>query len=307
MQGLVNAHTHLELTALAGLLPGGLPFTDWIMALVAARRKLSDIDLLRGIDRGIQTLVDTGTVAVGDITQTGLSVEPLLGSGLAGIVFLEVLGRDLPTVLERLAAAQRRIDALRAREGAMRAGLSVHAPYSCHPDLFRAAVDWCEAEDVPLAIHVAETPDEALYLREGTGRFAEYNARFWPHLPPDPASGLSPVGYLEYLDVLRVRPLLFHGVEVSEDDLVLLKRRDCAMVHCPRSNQRLLCNRMPLERYLAHGITVALGTDSLASAPSLDLHEELQAAAELHGARVSPEALREIATIGGRRALGLVA
>ena len=88
MQGLVNAHTHLELTALADALATGLPFPDWIMALITARRQLSETDILHGIERGIQTLVDTGTVAVGDITSTGLSVEPLLQSGLAGVVFL---------------------------------------------------------------------------------------------------------------------------------------------------------------------------------------------------------------------------
>ncbi len=305
MEGLVNAHTHLELTALAEALPAGLAFPEWIVALIEVRRKLTEPEIVRGIEHGIQMLLDTGTVAVGDITSTGLSAEPLLQSGLAGIVFLEVLGRDLPAALERLLLVERRIDALRAHEGAMRIGLSVHAPYSSHPDLFRAAASWCEAEGVPLAIHVAESPAEVSYLRDRSGPFREINARLRPDVPEDAAPGLSPIGYLESLDVLRVRPLLFHGVEVDEDDLILLKRRGCAMVHCPRSNQRLLCNRMPLERYLAHGIIVALGTDSLASSPSLDLREELAAAVELHGDRVSREALWEIATTGGLRALGL--
>ena len=305
MHGLVNAHTHLELTTLAGAMPEGLEFADWIAALIMARRELSDVEILRGIERGIQTLVDNDTVAVGDITASGLSAEPLLDSGLAGIVFLEVLGRDPVAALERLATTQRRIDALRSREGAMRVGLSVHAPYSCHPDLFRAAASWCEAEHVPLAIHIAESPAEARFLRDGTGPFADFSARFTPHLPPFEAPGLSPVAYLEVLDVLRVRPLLFHGVEVDEDDLSLLARRNCPVVHCPRSNLRLLCNRMPLERYIAHGITVALGTDSLASAPSLDLREEIAAAAELHAGHVPPETIWTMAATGGLKALGI--
>ncbi len=307
MHGIVNAHTHLELTALADALPDGLDLADWIEALVLARRKLTETELLHGIERGIEALIDAGTVAVGDITSTGLSVEPLMRSGLAGIVFLEVLGRESTTALERLAQTCRRIETLRAREGTMRGGLSVHAPYSCHPDLFRAAARWCAAENVPLAIHIAESPAEVLYLRDGSGPFRALNARFTPNIPEVPPAGLSPIAYLESLDVLRVRPLLFHGVEVDEDDLALLKRRDCAMVHCPRSNRRLLCNRMPLERYLAHGITVALGTDSLASSPSLDLREEIEAALELHAGRISTEDLLAIATVGGLRALGLQA
>ncbi len=187
----------------------------------------------------------------------------------------------------------------------MRIGLSVHAPYSSHPDLFREAVRWCVAENVPLGIHIAESPAETLLLREGGGPLHELNLRLQPDLPPFVAPNLTPVGYLHSLDVLQARPLLYHGVEVDEDDLALLKRYDCAVVHCPRSNQRLLCHRMPLERYLAHGITVALGTDSLASSPSLDLREEIEAAERLHEGRVSSAELLEIATTGGRRALGL--
>lgn len=306
MHGLVNAHTHLELTALADALPEGLAFPDWIAALIVARRKLGEVETLRGIDHGIQTLHDTGTIAVGDITSTGLTVEPLLQSGLAGVVFLEVLGREREVALGRLEAVKLRIDTFRRREGAMRVGLSVHAPYSCHPDLFRAAARWCAAENVPLGIHIAESPAEALFLRQGSGPLAELDARFYPHLPVEPPPGLAPIAYLESLDILRARPLLFHGVEVDEADLALLERRDCAVVHCPRSNRRLLCNRMPLERYLAHGITVALGTDSLASSPSLDLREELAAATELHGDRVSSAALHAIATTGGLKALGII-
>ena len=102
MEELVNAHTHLELTALAEALPAGLAFPEWIVALIEIRRKLTEAEIVRGIEHGIQMLLDTGTVAVGDITSTGLSAEPLLQSGLAGIVFLEVLGRDLPAALERL-------------------------------------------------------------------------------------------------------------------------------------------------------------------------------------------------------------
>ena len=119
----------------------------------------------------------------------------------------------------------------------MRVGLSVHAPYSCHPDLFRAAVDWCEAEGIPLGIHIAESPAEVLYLRDASGPFREINARLRPGVPEDPAPGLSPIGYLEALDVLRVRPLLFHGVEVDEADLLVLRRRDCAVftVRAPTS------------------------------------------------------------------------
>jgi aminodeoxyfutalosine deaminase len=186
----------------------------------------------------------------------------------------------------------------------MRVGLSIHTPYTASARLLAEGAAWCRAEQVPLSIHVAESPAEALFFREGHGPLLDLNRRFYPNFQWA-APGCSPVQYLERLGVLEARPLLFHGVQVDETDLSILARAGCAMVHCPRSNTRLQCGRMPLERYLEHGIVVALGTDSLASSPSLDLREELAAARALHGARVPEQALLASATTGGARALGI--
>jgi len=301
---LVNAHTHLELTVLAGRLPPHLDFTSWIEALVEARRRLGSREISQGIARAIEDLKACGTVAIGDVTSTGLSVEPLLESGLSGIVFIEVLGREPSYATERLRNAQIRVNDWRRRENGMRIGLSVHSPYTSNPELLQAASRWCIAERVPLAVHAAESRAEVRYLRDGTGPLRELNERLLPgcrHYVP----GLSPIAYLNSLGVLQARPLLIHGVEVDDDDLRQVWHTGCAVVHCPRSNMRLGCNRMPLERYLARGITVAIGTDSLASAPSLDVRDEIAAATSLHAQRISKEVLTDIATIGGLRALGL--
>lgn len=303
----VNAHTHLELTALHNRLTAGLPFTQWILELIMLRRTIAEAEIVAGIERGIELMQQSGTVAVGDISATGLSIAPLMQSGLAGVVYLEVLGLEPVGALERLAATQRRITELRRGEGRMRIGLSVHAPYSSCAPLFQAATGWCIAEDVPLCIHIAESPAERQWLWDGSGPFGEYRAQLAPSAPPWNAPRLSPVAYLHALGVLAARPLLIHGVEVDEVDLALLAAANCAVVHCPRSNTQLGCDRMPLERYLARGITVALGTDSLASSPSLDLGEELAAAQARHGERVAAAEWERIATVNGWRALGLPA
>jgi cytosine/adenosine deaminase-related metal-dependent hydrolase len=303
VSGFVNAHTHLELGALLGAIPAGLEFSAWIWELVKRKRALTERDYLEAIDAGIRTLHETGSVGVGDISSNGLSVVPLLESGLAGVVYYEVLGMD-EQGWQRFEAAQRLIDGWRAREGRMRVGLSIHTPYTASARLLEQGAAWCRAEQVPLSIHLAESPAETRFFQAGDGPILELNQRFYPDFRW-PAPGCSPVQYLERLGVLAARPLLFHGVEVDEQDLASLARAGCAMVHCPRSNLRLGCGRMPLERYLEHGIVVALGTDSLASAPSLDLREELRAAGELHGERVSAQALQMIATEGGARALGI--
>src|SRR6185436_13357269 len=102
--GLVNAHTHLELGALAGGIPEGLEFTEWVLALIRLRNQLSEGEFAAAIDQAIGDLHAMGTVAVGDISSTGASVEPLLHSGLAGVVYFEVLGFG-PVAMERFAQA----------------------------------------------------------------------------------------------------------------------------------------------------------------------------------------------------------
>src|SRR5699024_7617276 len=118
-------------------------------------------------------------------------------------------------------------------------------------------------------------------------------------------SGLSPVGYLASLGVLEARPALVHAVHVDEDDVRTIQRAGCAVVHCPRSNLALRCGRFPWETYARHGVTVAFGTDGRGSAMSLDVQEDVAAAARLHGERANEGALVRAAVKGGHRALGL--
>ncbi len=300
----VNAHTHLELGVLADMCPEGLAFPEWVSALIRRRMQLEERDFRAGIEAGIAALIEAGTVAVGDIAATGFSVEPLLQSGLAGVVYLEVLGFDPQVALERLHATQHLIDGYRRRAGRMQVGLTIHAPYSCAPELFQAAAAWCRAEQVPLAIHLAESPAEVEFLLHGSGPLYALNQRITPHVRWTPP-GCSPVQYLERLDVLAARPVLIHCVQVDDADLALLQARGCPVVHCPRSNDRLLTGRMPLERYLELEIPVALGTDSLASAPSLDVRDELEYALTRHAGLVGRDALTHMATSGGAAVLGI--
>ncbi|MBI3762384.1 MAG: amidohydrolase family protein [Chloroflexi bacterium] len=294
---LVNAHTHLELGCFAHLCPpdSGASFVPWIIELINARRDIAPQGMApfrAAVEAGIETLRASGTTVVGDITATGESVGPLLDGGLNGIVYYEVLGLNGDEALGRLSDARRKINEWRRREGVMRVGLSVHALYSCHPDLFREGARWCVAESVPLCVHAAESPAEIELLVNGTGDFREYQRAF--NFPDFPIPGLSPIAYLEDLGVLEARPLLVHCVEVSDDDIARIARSGSTVAHCPRSNARLRCRRMPLEKFLAAGVAVALGTDSLSSSPSLDVREEAEAAIALHAATVPADSIRAL-------------
>jgi len=295
---IVNAHTHLELGGFAHLLPppAGASFVPWIYELIAARRAIAKEGTRpyqQAVEAGVETLRATGTTVVGDISATGVSVEPLLASGLSGVVYLEVLGTDA-AALSRLRETQTKIESYRRRENQMRVGLTVHAPYSCDPELFRQGAAWCAAEGVPLCIHLAESPAENEFLRRGTGAVRDFERKM--NLPPLPSPLCSPVQYLEDLGVLAAKPLLVHCVHVDDDDIQRLARSGSTVVHCPRSNQRLQCGRMPLENFLAANIPVCLGTDSLASSPSLDVREEAEAAIELHAGLVPPETIGSLLT-----------
>ncbi len=289
-----NAHTHLELSALAELCPTGQEFGAWLRTMLARRMQLDNATLERGIHSAIEQLHHNQTTTVGDISATRLSIAPLLSSGLAGVVYLEVLGFDPAVAMERLIAAQHEIDMWRQRETAMKIGLSIHAPYSCAPALFEAAARWCQAEAVPWAIHIAESPAEVAFLQQGIGALRELNRRITPQIEWQ-APQCSPIVYLERLGVLEAKPVLIHAVQIDRHDLALIAKYDCAVVHCPRSNHNLLCGRMPLEQMLEHGIRVGLGTDSLTSAQSLDMLDEVAFAQQLHAYKVDPLAIEQLA------------
>jgi cytosine/adenosine deaminase-related metal-dependent hydrolase len=220
-------------------------------------------------------------------------------SGLQGVVYLEVLGLKKQRALERLEKAKRAIHKARTHSdyGPMRVGLSLHAPYSCHPDLLRAGAGWCQAEGVPLCVHVAESRAETEYLLYGRIPFVSQRLGFlinllaiWlvqvPHLRPVP--------YLASLGVLDAHPLLIHAIHVDDKDIRMIADAGCAIAHCPRSNIRLSCGRMPLERYLSAGVPIYLGTDSLASSPSLDVRAEAEFAQSLHAHVVDPEKVTDL-------------
>ncbi len=297
---VTNAHTHLELGFLSDHRPGveGAPFVPWIKGLTQTMwaTRLGDWKAIyeRSAREGIQQLIDAGTTMVGEISSAGISIAPLLESGLQGVAYVEVAGANPAQTEERAAWAINIIEAWRPRErNGMRIGLGIHAPFSTHPDLWKRLVEYARKEALPVSIHVAESPAEHEYLTQGTGAFAD---GFYEDLdlPPIPVPGKTPVAYLEDLGALELKPMLAHAVQVSDDDIRRIKASGARVVHCPRSNLRLRCGRMPLEKYLARGVPVYLGTDSLSSSPSLDVFDELEVATALHHGKVQPEMLERL-------------
>jgi len=296
MEFVTNAHTHLELTGLRHLCPREpMRFEYWMLRLARhIRQKPESVE--QGIADGIAMLKRTGTTHVGDITATWRSVDPLLKSGLKGVVYLEVLGLARDKALQRLEKAQRAIRRYRSRSdyGPLQIGLSIHAPYSCHPDLFREGATWCRSEGIPLCVHVAESPMERELFLHGSLMSVSWPLRVIAWLlgiRPAAMPHITPMAYLGSLGVLYAKPILVHTVQVDDQDIALIRASGSSVIHCPRSNHNLSCGRMPIERYLAAGVNVYLGTDSLASSPSLDVLDDAEFAKNLHGGLVAQETI----------------
>lgn len=294
---VTNAHTHLDLTGLARICPSRpSPFAAWLCRCLWYSRWQTRGGGRANVERGIEELKACGTTHVCDVTATWQSVESLLAGGLQGTVYLEVRGVHRSRALRRLEQVKEAIREAHARPGCgtMGVGLALHASYSCHPDLLCEAARWCRAKGVSLCTHVAESPVEMELLQEGSASSVRWHtrlARRWLGVWPSHVPRLRPVTYLSSLEVVAARPLLVHAVHVTEEEIRLIAGVGCAVVHCPRSNERLQCGRMPLERYLEAGVSVYLGTESRASSPSLNVCEEADFAQGLHAGIVDPQAI----------------
>ncbi|HZO87158.1 MAG TPA: amidohydrolase family protein [Chthonomonadaceae bacterium] len=321
MPGLVNAHTHLDYTVMRGLLED-IEFFPWIRELTARKDALTWEDWLASATWGAAEAVAGGVTTIGDCTDSGAALWGAKALGLGGVIYQEVFGiderRSVPEIMEEL---QSRVAQLQAESAhtPLDIGISPHAPYTVRPALFRALAEYAEREALPVCIHAAESRAEAELLRSGTGPIAEMFARRgidWP-IP-----GNSAVAYLDSMGILGPRTLLVHGVQVSAADRHILRARDVAWAHCPKSNAKLGVGVAPLGllgRYRRSGQQedlspcprLGLGSDSVASNNTMDLFEEMRFAVLLQrGARHRMAALSareavEMATLGGARALGL--
>ncbi|HEX9136769.1 MAG TPA: amidohydrolase family protein, partial [Nitrospirota bacterium] len=156
-----------------------------------------------------------------------------------------------------------------------------------------------------LSMHVAESKDEIKMLRRKKNRFEKlYRAVGWDTAWA-PSTG-SPFEYLHKLGLLNDDFLAVHAVQTTEKDISLIKRSRVSVAHCPRSNKETGVGKMPLKKFLDAGVVVGLGTDSLASSPSLNLWDEMRYAYRIHRSDgITVEDIFAIATAGGAKALGM--
>lgn len=312
LPGFVNCHSHLELTAMRGALDDvEHDFRSWLLKINELRAGMTVEDIEAAALAGAREGAAAGVTCFGDIGRNGRAgIQALKQAGLRGIVFQETnFSPDNRTADDDFKALGERYEELRAHEtDLVKVGLSPHAPYTVGSRLFELIAQYAIINRIPLTIHAAESADEHNLMTKGEGFFTEFYERFgleWhsPHC--------TSIEYLERLGVLSTRPLLAHCVKVSDSDISRIAASRAAVAHCPKSNAKFGHGYAPLEKFLDAGITVGLGSDSVASNNVCDILEESRFAALF--ARNRSDTLRfltarevlEAATFGGAEALGM--
>jgi 5-methylthioadenosine/S-adenosylhomocysteine deaminase len=301
LPGLVNAHTHLELTDLAGQVEED-DFPAWIRRLREVKEQHRLEHYLAAAKRGVAACWASGVTTVADTGDRTVVMQALAECGGSGIVYQEVFGPhpdQAPASLEQL---RETVVSLRGFESdRVRLGISPHAPYTVSGPLYRVVAEFARAEGLPVAVHLAESLAETQLLGAAAGPFAEAWRRRGIPLPALP--GCSPVAWLAEHGVLNERTLCIHVVQVDSDDIARLKAAGVGVAHCPRSNRRHGHGEAPLARLLEAGVRVGVGTDSVVSVGSLDLLAEARAARALAG--LSWERALSLVTLEAARAIGL--
>jgi len=304
--GLVNAHTHLELSALRGRVSGGQGFVRWVDEFVGHRAEVDAADERAGVERAVSDLDAFATAAVGDVGNRLGAVHALARAGIGGCFFHEVFGAQEESLRRAVAAlAAARDEAVGAWPTSdLTYAVAPHTLYTTHPAVVRDLVARAAREGVVTSLHLAEHASERRALEMADGPMVE-----WLHLRtkgatdafPWPRKG--PVAAADDLGALGPRVLSVHVTDANESEIRLLAERNASVVLCPRSNLMIELELPPLLALRAAGIHAALGTDSLASNASLDVLAEARALADRFPTVPASELVR-MATWNGARALG---
>ncbi len=304
LPGFVNPHTHLELSHLAGRVSTDEGFVSWVEKLVRVLWACGDAEpqIKAAVRSGIRQSLAAGVTAVGDITRLPELVRPLLREApLRAVSFGEVIA--VGSMRSHLAAALTAATDAAAVSPSLRIGVSPHSPYTVEPDGLRKCAERAQALGLPLAVHLAETDEEAAFTTEHRGELKSYLARLqvWDDAVPCPQR--RPVQLAADTGLLIHTTVIAHANYVTDTEILQLADAGAHVVFCPRTHAAFGHAPHRYRDMLDAGVNVCVGTDSLASSPSLSVLDELR---WLHGTAGGPDphTLLGMGTIRGARALG---
>lgn len=314
LPGLVNCHSHLELSAMRGFLePEEADFFAWLAKLTIARLfHMTAEDLYVSAALGAVEAARAGVTTIADASDSAItSMSAIRDVGLRGIVYQETFGPDPRDAEENVRKLREKLSELRhVATDLVGVGVSPHAPYTVSAVQLGMIAELATAESLPVMMHAAEPWEEQELLLNGTGSFADgFRLRGIDWNPP----GLPTVEYLAGTGILKTKPLLAHCINVNQKEIEIIRETGCSIAHCPKSNAKLNHGVAPFSSFLKAGIPTGFGSDSVASNNTCDIVEEARFATLLsraidnlgEGDKVSAEEAIRTATLGGARALGL--
>jgi cytosine/adenosine deaminase-related metal-dependent hydrolase len=270
--GFVNAHTHLDLSGLRGRCPPTHDFTEWLREVIRHRRSRTTEQIEADVRAGLAECIASGTTLIADVSAGGLSWPVLADAPVRSIVFYEMLGLTKERADRALAEAEAWL-ASHPATPTCRPGLSPHAPYSVRAELFKKAARLAREYDCPLAVHLAETQAELELLAHRTGPFVPFLRELGVWDPDGLVHSIDEV--LQGCAGPGIK-LFIHG-NYLQGNYPAWSSHDpetSTVVYCPRTHAAFGHPPHPSRDLSRCGF--ALGTDSLASNPGLDMLGEMR-------------------------------
>src|SRR5687767_11437683 len=280
-------------------------FHHWISSVITLSRDAapSTERSARAIEEAIDESCGFGTAVIGDISNSLATSAPLARRELAAVIFHELIGFRAADARRLTSEAIERLQRLPSGE-TIRHTLAPHSPCSVSPALFGAIRT--TLQQMPFArssVHLGESQAETEFLQSGTGPWRELLETLGVWDPSWVAPKCNPVEYVDQLGFLDERLLVVHGVQFGEPELTRVAAKGATLVTCPRGNSRTGAGTPPIAEFFESGARLAVGTDSLASVPDLNVFAEIAEMRRL-APGIPPRLLLECATMNGARALG---
>ncbi|NOX34546.1 MAG: amidohydrolase family protein [Deltaproteobacteria bacterium] len=294
MPPLVNAHLHLELSALKNSLPFGKGFRAWVKKLLEKREALGLEKLVKEAGKAALDLMESGNLYVGDISTLGITGSIIEESGLNGICFHEYLGSDISDIQPFFTG----------KNDSVSFSIAGHAPHSTSAQLLRMLKKRSGFAGLPFSIHVAESDDESLFIHDKRGDWADFLTSRGIDWSSWQIGSKTPVSYINDMGLLDSLTIAVHLLNANDRDLEILARSKAKVCVCPRSNLNLHGKLPDIEKMIQKGIKPALGTDSLASCKSLNIFDEMAFISNQYQG-LDPATIFAMGTINGAAALGI--
>lgn len=329
MPGLINLHTHLELTALKGSIIDknnpAIPsektdLVSWIFALIESKKRFSRNELSSGIKIGIKEVVSTGTTTIADLTTRntiystsvfGESFYAIKEAKLRAFVFVEVLNFDSSAAVTYWKDTQKVIEQIRKDEDSLTSiGIAPHSIYSVSSKLLKIVRDYAIKEKIKMSMHVAESMEEKEFVSKNKGIIKDiYHKKINWDGKRDFKRYPTSIEYIDKNGLLSKDLLAVHCVHLTDENMKRLSEKNTPVVLCPRSNTFIGVGIAPFDKLSSMGITIGIGTDSCASNYSLNMWDEMRFAylfyRKASRTNIKAEDIIRCGTINGAKALSI--